>query len=257
MCDSESAALSHSLCTSFALGTSSSRNFCDDLFQADYQLPTFPCSAFASVDFKSVMMISLVSQYNALLDLSCKHHIVRDRHLFCSYVEKSISVGTSTCGSLEALGIGDVDFWYPFHDRHVIFTMHGCLYVSSAPINLLSLGTLVEHGMSYLLSPGGITIVFYTENHAKFPGLTFSTAVTNHLSFLKLDFLSPLVSEFSTLPAQALLLKRVHSGDSNLSGCPSDAGVPRLSLSESSCALAGQACNGVFPTSGPPEIGKG
>ena len=48
--------------------------------------------------------------------------------------------------------------------------------------------------MSSLFSPGGITKVFYPHNHPKLPGFTFTATVTNHLSFLQLDFLPPVVT---------------------------------------------------------------
>ena len=94
--------------------TSSSHNIdlCDDLNFSRF--PKFPAYAFPSIDFQSASMVSMVSLYNALLDSGCTHHIVRDRRLFCSYIEKPISVGTANCGSLEALGSGDVEFCYPF-----------------------------------------------------------------------------------------------------------------------------------------------
>ena len=182
--------------------TSSIPNFdlCDDLY-IPHPLK-FPL-AYASVDFKYTSMISMVSLFNALLDSGCTHHIVCDRHLFRSYLEKSISVGTANCGSLEALGTGDVKFWYPFGDHTVIFILHGCLHTPGAPINLLSVGALVEWGMSCLFSPGGITKVFYPCSHSKLPGFTFSATVSNHLSFLKLDFIAPSVSDLPVaLPAQ-------------------------------------------------------
>jgi hypothetical protein len=152
--------------------------------------------------------VSLVTLYNALLDSGCTHHIVRDRRLFLNYVDQPISVGTANCGSLEALGTGDVEFRYPFGERHVVFTLRGCLYAPSAPINLLSVGALVDCGMSCLFSPGGITKVFYPRNHPKLPGFTFSATVTNRLSFLRLDFLSPvtpLVPTAQALPAHAVV----------------------------------------------------
>ena len=120
-------------------------------------------------------------------------HVVRDRTLFHDYadLERSISVGTATCGSLDALGSGDVEFRYPFGDIHVIFTLRDCLYAPMAPTNILSVGTLVERGMSCLFSPGGITKAFYPADHPKFPNLTFSATVVNRLSFLFLDFIPP------------------------------------------------------------------
>ena len=131
--------------------------------------------------------------FNTLLDSGCTRHVVRDRTLFHDYadLERSISVGTATCGSLEALGSGDVEFRYPFGDIHVIFTLRDCLYAPMAPTNLLSVGTLVERGMSCLFSPGGVTRAFYPADHPKFPNLTFSATVVNRLSFLFLDFIPP------------------------------------------------------------------
>ena len=133
----------------------------------------------------------MATSYNALLDSGCTHHIVRDRSLFRTFVARSISVGTANCGSLDALGSGDVEFRYPFGDRFVIFTLRGCLCAPSAPINLLSVGALVEQGMSCLFSPGGITKVFFPDDHPTFSGLTFSATVTSRLSFLQLNFLTP------------------------------------------------------------------
>ena len=143
---------------------------------------------------------TMVKSFNALLDSGCTHHIVRDRTLFHDYVEKSFSVRTANCGSLDALGTGDVEFRYPFGDRYVIFTLRGCLYAPTAPINLLSIGVLVERGMSCLFSPGGITTVFYPDTHPKLPGLTFSATVTNRLSYLLLNFIPPTVPSVPVNP---------------------------------------------------------
>ena len=183
--------------------TSPNIDFRGDLY--DSAFPKFPRFAFASIDFRSAAMVSMVSRFNALLDSGCTHHIVRDRGLFRSYTPKAISVGTANCGSLEALGTGDVEFRYPYRDRHVIFTLRGCLYAPSAPINLLSVGALVERGMSCLFSPGGITKVFYPPGHVQLPGFTFLATVSNRLSFLNLAFLSPEIppSSVSTVSPSA------------------------------------------------------
>ena len=132
-----------------------------------------------------------MSLFNALLDSGCTHHIIRDQDLFYNYVEKEISVGTANCGSLAALGTGDVDFRYLYGTRKVIFTLRGCLHAPSAPINLLSVGALVEHGMSCLFSPGGIMKVFFPSNHHRLPDFVFAVNVSNRLLFLKLDFVCP------------------------------------------------------------------
>ena len=130
---------------------------------------SFSHFAYTSANFQSAALLSMVSLYNALLDSGCTHHIIRDRTLFRSYVANAISVGTANCGSLEALGSGDVEFRYPFGDRYITFTLRGCLYAPTAPINLLSVGALVERGMSCLFSPGGLTRLSYPDDHSQFP----------------------------------------------------------------------------------------
>ena len=60
--------------------------------------------------------------------------------------------------------------------------------------------------MSCLFSPGGITKVFYPSTHAKLPGFSFTASVSNRLSFLRLDFVPPVISTLpSAFPARALL----------------------------------------------------
>ena len=118
------------------------------------------------------------------------------------YSEKAVSIGTANCGSLEALGTGDVEFRHPFGERHIIFTLKDCLYAPSAPINLLSVGTLAERGMSCLFSPGGLMKIFFPKDHPRPPDFSFSATVINRLSFLRLAFLAPELSAIPTaMPA--------------------------------------------------------
>ena len=70
--------------------------------------------ALLTVDFTSAVLVSLVTLYNALLNSGCTHHIIRDWTLFCNYSEKAISVSTANCGSLVALGTGDVEIPLPY-----------------------------------------------------------------------------------------------------------------------------------------------
>ena len=201
-------------------------------FRGDLYIPSDPkfpsYVAFASTVPQSTALLSMVNSFNALLDSGCTHHIVRDRTLFCNYAARSISVGTANCGSLDALGTGDVEFRYPFGTRFVTFTLRGCLYAPSAPINLLSVGALVERGMSCLFSPGGITKVFFPEGHPTFPGLEFSATVSSRLSFLKLDFLPPDLSVAPlAFPARASLSGASPQAVPPASSSPS---FPRLKL---------------------------
>ena len=87
--------------------------------------PKFHLFPFAPVNFWTAAMVSMASQYNALFDSKSTHHIICDCRLFCSYAEKFISVDMANFGSLEVLGIGNVEFQCPFHDHHVVFTLHG------------------------------------------------------------------------------------------------------------------------------------
>ena len=153
-----------------------------------YSKSSFEISGFAfsgSTDFTTSAFVSVLSLFNALLDSGCTHHIVRDRSLFYNYTPKSISIGTANCGTLDALGTGDVDFRSLFGTKSVIFTLRGCLYAPSAPINLFSVGALVERGMSALFSPGGITKISFPDDHPSVPGFSLAATVVNRLSFLK------------------------------------------------------------------------
>jgi hypothetical protein len=153
--------------------------------------PQLPPFAMPSIDFSSTAFISLTTLYNALLNSGCTHHIIRDRSLFRNYSAQAISVGTANCGSLEALGTGDIDFTYSSGDRRVTFTLRSCLFAPTAPINLLSVGALAERGMSCLFSPGGITKLSYPDDHPRLPKFSLSATVINCLSFLKLSFVPP------------------------------------------------------------------
>ena len=151
--------------------------------------------AFASgFDFTSAAFIALGHTYNAVLDSGCTHHIICDCALFRNYVERVLSVGTANCGSLEALGTGDVVFCYSLGDRTVTFTLRGCLYAPSALIHMLSVGALAERGLCSLFSPGSITKIFYPDDHPCLPGFYLSASVVNRLSFLNLSFVPPAVS---------------------------------------------------------------
>ena len=201
----------------------------DLYFPSDPKL-SYPL-AYASVDFQSTALLSMVSLFNALLDSSCTHHIIRDRALFRNYIAKEISVGTANCGSLDALGCGDVDFRYPYRGQHILFTLRGCLHAPTAPINLLSVGALVERGMSCLFSPGGITKVFFPDDHPQLPDFTFLATVTNRLSFLKLDFISPAISSVPTaFPALAVVPPSLPLPSEPPVATPPAVSFPRLKL---------------------------
>ena len=169
-----------------------------------FVIMSFPSPyALASVDSSHLALVSFAGLYDSLLDSSCTHHIICDCTLFHSFTGKSISVGTANCGSLDAQGTGDVVFRHPYDTHSITFTLWDCLYAPMAPINLLSVGALVEHGMSCLFSPGGITAVSFPFDHPKFPEFILSATINNRLSFLDLKFVSSPGILPTVLPAMA------------------------------------------------------
>ena len=184
--------------------TSVNSDFFEDAYNWCELKPPFPF-AFASTISQHLALLSMSNIYNTLLDSGCTNHIIRDRSLFHTYVDREISVGTANCGSLVALGTGDVKFAFSFGDKRVTFTLRDCLYAPTAPINLLSVGALVERGFNCLFSPGGVTNLFYPDNHPRLPGLTLPATVLNRLSFFNLSFLPPVSSSSSVaFPARVL-----------------------------------------------------
>ena len=174
------------------------------------------------LDLDQTMDSLLVANFNTLLDSGCAHHIIQDHSLFLNFIANTISVRMATFGSLEALGSGNVYFHYPYADHHVTFTLHGCLFAPTAPINLLSVNVLIECGMSCIFSPGGITKVFFPNDHPKLPGLVFHTNIMNHfkLSFLVLVFVPPV----SIAPYPSAFPAPSHS--ISLSTIPADSSPP-------------------------------
>lgn len=137
------------MCIPYSTATNS--DILQDLYiPCDFEFPALALSS--SVDFENSAFLSLITLFNALLDSGCTHHIIKDRSLFSNYVSKDISVGTANCGSLQALGTGDVVFHSPYGDRHIMFMLWGCLHAPASPINLLSVSALVEHRMSNVYS---------------------------------------------------------------------------------------------------------
>ena len=163
-----------------------------DLYiSCDSEFPTLALSGL--VDFENSSFLLLTNLFNALLDSGCTHHIIKDRSLFLNYMPKDISVGTANCVSLQALGTGDVAFCSPYGDCCILSTLCGCLHAPTSPINLLSIGALVECGMSAIFTPGSLTKVSFPSDHPNVPGFSFSATVHNWLSFLKLEFVLPML----------------------------------------------------------------
>lgn len=95
--------------------------FFEDAYNWCEPKPLFPF-AFASTTPQHLALLSMSHIYNALLDSRCTNHIICDCMLFHIYVDWEISVGMANCGSLAALGTGNVKFVFSFGDKHIMFT---------------------------------------------------------------------------------------------------------------------------------------
>ncbi|KAG6807918.1 hypothetical protein H0H92_006002 [Tricholoma furcatifolium] len=109
--------------------------------------PISPTPFAAFIQSSSPPTIAFLSTaYNALLDSGCSTHIIRDRRYFWSYDESgAVDVGTANCGILSTLARGEVRFRAHVDGKHVVFILRDCLHAPDVPINLLSVGSMVEN----------------------------------------------------------------------------------------------------------------
>ena len=155
----------------------------------------FVSTSFA--DFESTAFLSLGGRFNSALDSGCTDHIFRDRKYFQDYdVTKAVSIGTANSGSLEAHGGGTVSFSVPYCDKRgapatVVVTLRDCLYAPCAPINLISVGSLTEHGLKVVFNPGASTDISMPLDDPDVPGFTFTATVFRRLSLLNCKFILP------------------------------------------------------------------
>jgi len=148
-------------------------------------------------DFESTAFLSLGGRYNSALDSGCTDHIFRNREYFQDFdASKAVSISTVNSGSLEALGSGKVSFSVPYCDKRgdpgsIVITLHDCLYAPNAPINLISVGSLNEHGLTVVFSPNASTEISLPLDDPDVPGFMFSATVFRRLSLMNCNFILP------------------------------------------------------------------
>jgi hypothetical protein len=141
-----------------------------------------------------------VFPYNLVLDSGCMNHIFCDRSLFWTYdTSLAVPVKTANYGFLQTLAHGSVCFCITLGSRSVVFVLKDCLHASDAPINLFSVGALVEKNLDVSFVKDRTVLTFPT-SHPVLSGLSFKAVVLYHLSFLNCDFVLPLVAPSSSLP---------------------------------------------------------
>jgi hypothetical protein len=206
----------------------------DDSFDV-YDVPVPQASAFVSSAYLLNQAISLLAtrpstHVNTLLDLGSTHHIFRDKTLFSNYdTAGATSVGTANCGTLLALGSGDVALWLPLGNHFVTLRLKGCLHAPDVPINLLSVGVLQSRRIAVRFEAGTSSVPPFTElvfpsDHPVVPGYVLHASVFRNLSFLSCTFILP--SSPSAFPA----ISASPAPPTPLSP-PADLVFPRLALS--------------------------
>ncbi|RDB14617.1 Retrovirus-related Pol polyprotein from transposon TNT 1-94 [Hypsizygus marmoreus] len=138
-----------------------------------------------------VVLASLSSRFNAILDSGCTTHIFRDRKLFWTYnTALATPVGTANCGVLRTLARGEVRFKVVVDGRPLIIRMRDCLHAPDVPINLLSVGAMTERDMKVVFEKQ-ITSVLFPKSMPALVGSAFTATVHHRLSFLNCDFVEP------------------------------------------------------------------
>lgn len=128
-------------------------------------------------------------QLDTILDSGCTNHIFRDRSLFWNYrADTSTSIRTANCGTLSALGRGDVKVRLVIAGQTVRWTLRDCLHAPGVPINLISVGQLQNASMTIAFGKDSTILSF----PASLNSLSFQAVIYNRLSFVKCDFLRPI-----------------------------------------------------------------
>lgn len=164
---------------------------------SDGQAPRLPKSESA--------LAPLLDQFNALLDSGCSNHMFHDRALFWDFDDSDdfrVSVGTANCGEFRSQGGGSVKFVVVYGDAEVTLSLKGCLFCPDLPINLLSVGALLEKGVETHFVAGPSCIVSFPEAFTvpELRGLNLQTTMVHRLPFLYLHFVTPPIVEYIERP---------------------------------------------------------
>lgn len=86
--------------------------------------------------------------FNAILDSGCITHIIWDCQYFWFYNPSlAVLVGIVNCGTLNTLARDECHFWAHVDRKSVTLILSDCLHTSDLPINLLSVGSVMEQGI--------------------------------------------------------------------------------------------------------------
>ncbi|KAJ3898348.1 hypothetical protein F5879DRAFT_994902 [Lentinula edodes] len=123
--------------------------------------PSSPLPIHHSEDDNPIAFSSIPQKTQTLLDSACTNHIIKNRRFFFTFDEDgTLAVQTANSGILATKALGTCYFELQIDgtNDHLILEMHDCLYAPNAPVNLLSVGAMLEHRFTFTISPQTVQI---------------------------------------------------------------------------------------------------
>lgn len=156
-----------------------------------------------------IALVFISNQFNSILDSGSTMHIFCDCQCFWTYdINCTVPVGTTNCGILHTLAHGQARFQMHVEGKNIIITLEDCLHVLDILINLLFVGSMVEHNLRLLFECGS-TSIFFPSSISALNNSSIKALVHNHLSFLFCDFVSPTPVSLSALLAFPALVSNL------------------------------------------------
>ncbi|KAG6887364.1 hypothetical protein C0992_012644 [Termitomyces sp. T32_za158] len=167
----------------------------NDIFISAYAPATLesllpPFQAFIS-NADAALVADIYLKFNSILNSGCTTHLIKDKACFWTYdTSLAVLVGTANCGTLTTLVHGEICFRIHVDGKTVTIKLQDCLHVPDIPINLLSVGTMVEKDMKLLFEREATTI-FFPPSVKELLGTSLRDQTYNKLFFLHCDFIIP------------------------------------------------------------------
>ncbi len=177
-----------------------------DCYPAIYYVHPMPAALLTS---DPLALAALLQSYQALFDLGCTHHIIKDRNYFWTYhPEGAVPVGTASSGTLstKVRGIVKVRIHTEQSCLPVTLTLHDCLHGPESPFNLLSVGAFLEANMPVSFQTNSVAIIQLLSNHSSMQNLSFKAEIHGRVAFHPCEFLLPLSPSHDdpSFPSQAM-----------------------------------------------------
>ncbi|KAJ3566024.1 hypothetical protein NP233_g7264 [Leucocoprinus birnbaumii] len=153
----------------------------------------FSSSAYSDRPMSAVMQNTEADEtdFIALLDPGSTHHIFRQRAFFNEIdFSKRLSMTMANSSSLQTLGTGSVTIRFKGPNTVFDITLKNCLYAPSAPINLISVGSLNDKGIDFISNDKGVYL-HYRDTHPKLPGLTIKAFKRGRLPYINCRYVLP------------------------------------------------------------------